>query len=183
MIYVLASYPGHVEEGKELPPPVWPGYEGIHIHTSHNYILFIDITYTQLQLTGTTWYKNFLIPGMLWTKCSHLTPNIPNSSITSLHAWHVCNGIYTWYVCWKIPVYVFMMMTMMIMYDWKLQSYDYHMTYLSNRHSGLSWTICKFTLWPTNSRMLFRWYLIMVGLRGQIEMMELVYIHNIIPLI
>lgn len=167
---------------KSSPPRVawlW-GYTYTHqpqLYTVHWY---------NIHPAATNWYhliQKLSYPGMLWTKCSHLTPNIPNSSITSLHAWHVCNGIYTWYVCWKIPAYVFMMMTMMIMYDWKLQSYDYHMTYLSNRHSGLSWTICKLTLWPTNSRMLFRWYLIMVGLRGQIETMELVYIHNIIPLI
>lgn len=34
----------------------------------------------------------------------------------------------------------------------------------SRRHRGLSYTICRFTLWPTSSRMLLMPYLIIVGL-------------------
>lgn len=37
--------------------------------------------------------------------------------------------------------------------------------YESSRHIGLSYTICRFTLWPTSSRMLLIPYLIMVGLK------------------
>lgn len=36
---------------------------------------------------------------------------------------------------------------------------------ISSRHTGLSYTICRFTLWPTSSRMLLMPYLIIVGLR------------------
>lgn len=36
---------------------------------------------------------------------------------------------------------------------------------VSRRHTGLSYTICRFTLWPTSSRMLLMPYLIIVGLR------------------
>ena len=39
-------------------------------------------------------------------------------------------------------------------------------TYLSSRHIGLSWTICRLTFGPTRSRMLFSPYLIIVGLQG-----------------
>lgn len=37
---------------------------------------------------------------------------------------------------------------------------------VSRRHRGLSYTICRFTLWPTSSRMLLMPYLIIVGLGG-----------------
>jgi hypothetical protein len=38
-------------------------------------------------------------------------------------------------------------------------------TYLSSRHIGLSWTICRLTFGPTRSRMLSSPYLIIVGLQ------------------
>lgn len=38
---------------------------------------------------------------------------------------------------------------------------------MSSRHTGLSYTICRFTLWPTSSRMLLIPYLIIVGLTGE----------------
>lgn len=39
----------------------------------------------------------------------------------------------------------------------------------SRRHRGLSYTICRFTLWPTSSRILLMPYLIIVGLKGERE--------------
>jgi hypothetical protein len=54
--------------------------------------------------------------------------------------------------------------------DYCMQNALQHMkinghTYLSSRHIGLSWTICRLTFGPTRSRMLFSPYLIIVGLQ------------------